>query len=503
LIFTSQEFLIFYAVVISAYFALEFTPLRRHEVEATRVRSVNILIALSSFIFYGWNSFQFVGILIFSGLVDFAAGMALEKPRHQAAKKLILGVSIVINLGLLFYFKYFSFALDTVASIADLLGHNRAFSDESFSIFKNVILPAGISFYTFQSMSYTIDVYRQEIKPTRDIFKFFAYLTYFPQLIAGPIERASSLLPQFSRLHGFNEALATEGAYQVLWGFFKKLVIADSIGRLVDLSYSTQITSAWQSLICGVGFGIQIYCDFSGYSDIAIGSAMIMGYRLTTNFNSPYTKTNIRSFWRNWNISLSNWFKSYIYFPLTKRIAARGVREDVSQASGVLAVFSISGAWHGAGWGFIAWGLINGISYLISLIPFPCLNSKVDECNESRFIRHALGWLATITVVCISWVFFRSSSFQQSLSILGSLFSEPWTVASIDPAIKSMARQNIFQLLIFVPLLFGIEFMMGERSQPFKLIGATPLRYSAAIAMAFTIAIFGYSGDPMFIYFQF
>ncbi len=295
-----------------------------------------------------------MSLIFISSLTDFLVGRGLAGQQDPRKRKLLLGVSIVVNLGLLGFFKYFDFFVD---SFAELLGFFGLQANPSSLV---IILPVGISFYTFQTLSYTIDVYRRKIEPTRDPISFFAFVSFFPQLVAGPIERARNLLPQFTKPREFNLERAKDGLRQILGGLFKKIAIADFVARYVESIFSTYQHQDGLVLFIGVFlFAIQIYCDFSGYSDIAIGTARLFGFELMRNFAYPYFSRNIGEFWRRWHVSLSSWFRDYVYYPLGGPFSSKA-RQIIT----TIVTFTVSGLWHGANWTFVCWGFLNGCYYV-------------------------------------------------------------------------------------------------------------------------------------------
>ena len=313
-----------------------------------KLRSQNILLLISSYVFYGWWDYRFLSLIAFSTLVDYSIGRAMVKSDRPNVKTALLTTSLVVNLGLLFFFKYYNFFLD------NFVGAFRFFGTEFQVERLNIILPVGISFYTFQTLSYTIDVYRGNLKPTRNFIDFAAFVSFFPQLVAGPIERATNLLPQFARIRAFDYGLAVMGLRQILWGLVKKVVIADNCASIVNEIFANSANESGSTLVLGaLLFAFQIYGDFSGYSDIAIGTARLFGFDLMQNFAFPYFSRDIAEFWRRWHISLSTWFRDYLYIPLG------GSRGGMNmKIRNTFAIFLVSGFWHGANWTFIVWGAL-------------------------------------------------------------------------------------------------------------------------------------------------
>lgn len=392
MLFNSLAFMAFLPVVFVAYWWL-FPGLRKQ----------NVFVLFASWSFYAWWDWRFLGLLLISSLGDYWIGRALGATDSPARRKNLLRLSIALNLGMLGFFKYFDFF---IAGFAEMVGQ---FGFHANMPVLNILLPVGISFYTFQTLSYTIDIYRGVIKPTRDPVAFAAFVAFFPQLVAGPIERARDLLPQFEKPRAFSTAEARDGLRQMLWGFFKKIVVADTCGPLADAVFAMDPgTTSGTTLLFGVlCFAFQIYGDFSGYSDIAIGCARLFGFRLSRNFNYPYFARDIAEFWRRWHISLSSWFRDYVY------ISLGGWRGRWGRLRNIMITFAASGLWHGANWTFITWGALHGAYYL------PGLAVAKVERSEHAAIRDLPRILLTFVLVLIAWVFFRAPT-------VGSAFDHLW-----------------------------------------------------------------------------
>ena len=370
-----------------------------------------ILLVLASFVFYGWWDWRFLFLLIFNGLIDYYAALGIEN--HPGRKKLFLTLSIAGNIGALAVFKYAGFVLENLNGLFALLHLNTAVPV--------ITLPmvVGISFYTFQSMSYTIDVYRGEMKPTRNIFHFFAYLSMFPQLVAGPIIRASYLLPQLLEHRNATPEEKWEGTRLVVHGYFKKVVVADNIAPVVNLAFaqSDMVYSSPYWWVIMTLFAFQIYCDFSGYSDIARGLARWMGYDFPLNFNHPYIASGFQEFWQRWHISLSTWFRDYVYVPLGGNKNKAGKPSLVSGLSNMWITMVISGLWHGAAWNFLIWGALH--SFYLTLERLTSWPSRLKQIPFGRFFTTTLG----IMQVWVAWVFFRAETFTKAISIVGVMFN--------------------------------------------------------------------------------
>ncbi|OOG69903.1 hypothetical protein B0E43_19795 [Algoriphagus sp. A40] len=393
-------------------------------------------------------------------------------------------MSLLFNLGLLAFFKYFNFFIDSAAEFITLLGFQAHPST------LNLILPVGISFYTFQTMSYTIDVYRGKLEPTKDPIAFFTYVAFFPQLVAGPIERASNLLPQFFKKREFQYQQGSDGMKLILWGLFKKMVIADNCALVVNPIFDNYQSASGLELIMGaILFAFQIYGDFSGYSDIAIGTAKLFGFELMTNFRTPYFSRDIAEFWRRWHISLSTWFRDYVYIPLggSRVSTAKAIRN-------IFIVFLVSGFWHGANWTFIAWGGIHAALF----IPVFLVGKNRAYLDEGDHLipsfREVLQMALTFSLVTIAWVFFRAESITVAVGYLSGILTNPWSDGF---------RLSLFYLPIgAVGMLLGIEWIFkGKQILSFQF---PAVRYAGYAGVAFTILFFGAFFNPQdFIYFQF
>jgi D-alanyl-lipoteichoic acid acyltransferase DltB (MBOAT superfamily) len=473
-----------YALFLPCVFVLYWFLLGRH------LRLQNLLLLVVSYVFYGWWDWRFLSLIFLSSLVDYAVGLGLATAGQRFVRRSLLILSLLVNLGLLGTFKYFNFFSE---SLAELLSHLGLHAD---TVTLNVVLPVGISFYTFQTLSYTIDVYRGRISPTADWVAFFAYVSFFPQLVAGPIERAEHLLPQFMRRREFGHAQATDGMRQILWGLFKKIVVADNCAYYVDRLFDTDASYSGSTLAVGVVlFAFQIYGDFSGYSDIAIGSARLFGFRLSRNFAFPYFSRDIAEFWRRWHISLSTWFRDYLYIPLG------GSRVDLArQVRNVFIIFVVSGFWHGANWTFIVWGTLHA-AYFLPLLLMGRNRTHLGTIAEGRLLpsfRDVLDVGATFGLVCLGWVFFRAESLGHAVGIITRIFStELFAVPRYLP--KALGS------CIFVML--GLEWVNRKAEYGLDLRGwrvPAIIRWGLYYILVLIIFFFGnYTDQHEFIYFQF
>lgn len=432
MLFNSFEFFIFLPIIFFLYWFIFKNNLKFQ----------NLLILLASYIFYGWWDWRFLSLIIISTVVDYFIGLKIYIVNEQRIKKYYLLISIVINLGLLGFFKYYNFFIDSWVILLNSIGY------QPNSIWTlNVLLPIGISFYTFQTMSYSLDIYYNKLRPTKDIISFAAFVSFFPQLVAGPIERASNLLPQILNKRIFTYNNGVQGLRLILWGMFKKVVIADSLSSQVDFYFNNYQTLNGGLLLLGlIYFSFQIYCDFSGYSDIAIGTAKLFGINLMRNFKYPYFSKNIAEFWSRWHISLSTWFRDYLYFPLggSKISKWKSIRN-------IFIVFIISGFWHGANWTFIAWGIFHGIIYipffLFSQNRTYIANSIYEKKRFTQLIK-LIKIVLTFLFISISWVFFRSENIIASFEYLYNILTK-FTIPIIDSY-----QISIILLLLFMEWTF-------------------------------------------------
>jgi D-alanyl-lipoteichoic acid acyltransferase DltB (MBOAT superfamily) len=484
MLFNSLEFMIFFPVVALVYFALP-----------QRLRTGHLLLA--SCVFYMAFIPAYILILVVTIVVDYFAGIYIERSTGARRKRLLV-LSIVVTSAILGVFKYFYFFTDNVIGMAGVFGWKLT------GPAIDIILPIGLSFHTFQSLSYVIEVYRGNQKAERDFMTYATYVMFFPQLVAGPIERPQNLLPQFREHHSFDHARIVSGLKRMAWGFFKKLVIADRLALYVnDVFAAPQQHTGLQLTIATVFFAYQIYCDFSGYSDIAIGSARVLGFRLTENFNRPYASRSISEFWSRWHISLSSWFRDYVYIPLGgNRVSRR--RHFLN----LLITFSTSGLWHGANWNYVFWGALNG-GYLIAGQIKARLMAGVPRAAGGAFalvpvhrsVRHALAVLGTFALVNIGWIFFRARTMADAWYIVTHLASD-WDVARI--ATEQFGLRQLPVALGAIVVLEVVQWLRGRGSWQVQLARlTTPLRWSAYTVTVLGVVMFGVYRKTQFIYFQF
>ena len=480
MLFNSIQFLIFFPVVLALYFA---TPHRYRW---------GLLLAASYYFYMSWRA-EYVILIIVSTLVDYFVARQMGQTTQKSGRRLLLLLSLISNLGLLFAFKYFNFFNDSARAIFN-----------QFNLFYNVpafeaLLPIGISFYTFQTLSYTIDVYRGQKKPEKHLGIFALYVAFFPQLVAGPIERSVRLLPQFRETYTFDYERVGNGLKLMAWGFFKKLVIADRLAPIVNGVYNDPTDyTGWPLILSTYFFAFQIYCDFSGYSDIAIGAARIMGYDLMENFRRPYFAESVAEFWRRWHISLSTWFRDYLYIPLG------GSR--VSKPAwylNLMIVFLVSGLWHGANWTFVVWGALHGV-YMVLAIWLGGLfvwARNFLNLQKAPRLQNLLQIVMTFHLVTFAWIFFRANSIAEAVYIIRHLFIglDLSTIYKLEGGIYS-ATFGVSMIL----LLLLIQMIQTRISLP-QFVAARPvwMRWAFYYTLAMTILIFGQFGTVEFIYFQF
>lgn len=476
MIFNSIPFLLFLPIVFILYWFV-----------FKKLDGQNILLLIASYFFYGWWDYRFLLLISGSTLLDYFIALAMHKNKSEERRKVLLYCSIGCNLLLLGYFKYLNFFIDSFIDLGSSLGFTSNYSSLA------IILPVGISFYTFQTLSYTIDVYRKEIKPTSNLVIFATYVSFFPQLVAGPIERAKNLLPQFNQKRKFSYFKAKSGIQLIIWGLFQKVVIADNCATFVNAIFDSYERLNSLSLILGAFyFAFQIYCDFAGYSNIAIGTARLFGFDLMRNFNYPYFSKNIGEFWRRWHISLSTWFRDYLYIPIG---GSRGSRTQ--QIRNVFIIFLVSGFWHGANWTFIAWGGLHALFFIPILLKRSDIKfeKKIEANTDSLNLKVFLQIGFTFFLCCIAWVFFRASSITNGLSYLKRIVLDQRYYLEY----LSLERYNVEMLLLILVLLY-IEWTHQTKEHP--LVGKFEFLKTAIIIIF--ILLFGvFSNHSTFIYFQF
>jgi alginate O-acetyltransferase complex protein AlgI len=479
MLFNSFEFAIFLPIVFCVYWS----------VPSRKIQSKNIVLLISSYLFYSFWDWRFLSLILISSVIDYTVGIAIYKEKRTSVRKLLLAISIITNIGLLGFFKYFNFFAENIIHTFTLFGC-QVFSPNII----NVVLPVGISFYTFQTLSYTIDIYRKKVEHKYNIIEFFAYVSFFPQLVAGPIERASNLLPQFRHARKFSYNEAIEGLRQILWGLFKKIAIADNCGFYVNEIFSSSNEYSASTLLMGlILFSFQIYGDFSGYSDIAIGTSRLFGFTLKMNFNHPYFSRDIAEFWRRWHISLTTWFRDYVYIPLG---GSRG--KTINKVRNVFLIFIISGFWHGANWTFVVWGALNAL-YLLPLMFTKKNRHHLNVVAEGKLLpspQEALSMLLTFLLISTSWVFFRSPSIDHSFSYLLGIY---------DLSLFSLPDPFPFKIILLILMFITVEWFNRTKSNPFQGMHRTTtiyIRWLLYYICILTIYIYRVKTQE-FIYFQF
>ena len=401
MLFQSPQFLLFFCLFFPVYWALQ-----------GRTKLQNLATLVASYVFYGWWDWRLLGLIGITSLFDFSAAICIDNALTESARRRWLHASLCFNLSILFFFKYYNFFAAELQSLLNECGMSH------LDLRLNILLPVGISFYTFQTLSYTVDVFHRRLVATRDPVVFFTYIAFFPQLVAGPIERAENLIPQFSRRRDFHYRDGVAAARLILWGFFKKLAVADSCSPFVDHCFDPKsAVSGWLLLAGGAAFAFQIYGDFSGYSDIARGTAGLLGIRLMRNFEFPYFSRSPAEFWRRWHISLSTWFRDYVYIPL-----GGGRTRSLRAKLNVLTVFGLSGLWHGAAWTFLVWGLLNGLFALAARERRGGERSRTNSLVPT--LAEALQITLTFSAILLGWVFFRAETMGQAVQCLQRIGSD-------------------------------------------------------------------------------
>jgi D-alanyl-lipoteichoic acid acyltransferase DltB (MBOAT superfamily) len=478
MLFNSFEFAIFLPI---GFFLYWFVVNRNLKLQ-------NLLIVIASFIFYGWWDWRFLFLIAFSALLDYSIGLALSNTQNARNRKLLLLTSILVNLGFLGFFKYYNFFIESFAEAFTLFGR-------SFSVNRlDIVLPVGISFYTFQTLSYSLDVYKNKLEPTKNIIDFMAYVSFFPQLVAGPIERATNLLPQFYTSRKFDYPKAVDGMRQILWGLFKKIVIADNCAMYANRIFDNYANQEGSTLMLGaIFFSFQIYCDFSGYSDIAIGTARLFGFNLMRNFAFPYFSRDIAEFWRRWHISLSTWFRDYLYVPLGGSQGSTWMK-----IRNTFIIFIVSGFWHGANWTFIAWGMINAL-YFLPLLLIGKNRIHTNTVAENSFTpswQEFIQMGITFFITLIAWVFFRSPSIRDAFGYLNGLF---------DKSLFSIPGILPIPILIILLVFILCEWFQRDKQHALHMDHIKiprALRWGIYYTIIVVTLIYG-GQQQEFIYFQF
>lgn len=487
MLFNSIDFAVFLPIVFILYWFATSNSLKAQ----------NFLIVLASYFFYGWWDWRFLSLILFSTIVDYSIGVLLKKEDSATRRKALLWVSIVVNLGFLGFFKYYNFFSENFIQAFSFFG--MPFKASSL----NIILPVGISFYTFQTLSYTIDVYRRKLEPTKDFIAFSAFVSFFPQLVAGPIERATNLLPQFYQKRKFNYDLAKDGMRQILWGLFKKMVIADNAALYVNQIFENYEGYSGSTLLLGaIFFAFQIYGDFSGYSDIAIGVSRLFGFNLMQNFAFPYFSRDIAEFWRRWHISLSTWFRDYLYIPLGGSKGGTWMK-----IRNTFIIFIVSGFWHGANWTFVIWGFINACYFLPLLLLKKNRNNLETVAGKKILpnLKEIFQMGTTFFLTVIAWIFFRAENVTVALGYLKKLFSVSlFRISAQDLKHISTGADIIYYIIILLAFVL-VEWLMRGKQHALQFEEAQNnkvFRWICYYVIGFIIFWFG-ANQQDFIYFQF
>ena len=461
------------------------------------LKAQNVLLLVASYFFYACWDWRFLFLLIFSTLLDYFTGLKMYQAENQKGKRFWFWLSIIVNLGFLGTFKYYNFFAQSFAEAVSSIGlHVNPWTIK-------VILPVGISFYTFHGLSYVIDIYNGRIKAEKNFIDYSVFVSFFPLLVAGPIERATHLLPQIQQKRSFDYSKAVNGLRQILWGFFKKVVIADQCATYANLIFNNHAGYSGITLVMGaLFFTFQIYCDFSGYSDIALGTARLFGIELLRNFAFPYFSRDIAEFWRRWHISLSSWFRDYLYIPLggSKGGTWKKIRNT-------FIIFIVSGFWHGANWTFIAWGTLNAIYFLPLLLTNNNRNhiEIVAKGKIAPTLKELFGILTTFGLTVLAWIFFRADSLNTALIYLKNLFTGLVIKKSYIQSIAFFNKNIGFTIVVFLLSFLMIEWIGREQQfaiEKFGLKWKRPLRLIFYYIIILTII--WYSGtQQQFIYFQF
>jgi D-alanyl-lipoteichoic acid acyltransferase DltB (MBOAT superfamily) len=487
MLFNSIQFAFFLPIVFLLYWFVFDRFLGQSKYQ---LKLQNAFIVVASYVFYGWWDWRFLLLIAFTSLCSWGSGLFIEGAETRKRAKVWTTLNIVLNLGVLALFKYYDFF---VAEFAQL------FHISTDRLLLKVILPVGVSFYTFQALSYSIDVYRGKIGSTRDIVAFFAYISFFPQLVAGPIERATNLLPQFLKKREFEYDTAVDGMRQILWGLFKKMVVADNCAIFVDKVFSNYSEQSGSTLLlAAIFFTFQIYCDFSGYSDIAIGTAKLFGIKLMRNFNMPYFSRDIAEFWRRWHISLTTWFRDYVYIPLggSRVNKAKIIRNT-------FIIFLVSGLWHGANWTFIAWGAYHAILFLPLILAGKNrkYTNQVAEGRSLPTLKETVQMLLTFFLAVMGWIVFRAESIGQAWEYVCGMMQfgtlKGLYKFFIQPDVRLCSYSCLFMLLV--------EWVGRDEEVVLRLewMKSPLLKTAVYLALLVTISLFNPGSGSQFIYFQF
>ena len=483
MLFNSLQFGLFLPIVFLLYWFVFDRLIRRSKYQ---LRWQNAFVVVASYVFYGWWDWRFLILIAFTSFCSWGSGLLISQAKSKPKAKVWMWLNVAVNLSILLTFKYYDFFVVEFA---------RLFNFSTDGILLKVILPVGISFYTFQALSYSIDVYRGKIQSTKDAVAFFAFISFFPQLVAGPIERATNLLPQFQRKRVFDYDTALDGMRQILWGLFKKMVVADNCAKYVDQALSVYSNQSGSTLLLAAFFfTFQIYGDFSGYSDIAIGTAKLFGIKLMRNFNVPYFSRDIAEFWRRWHISLTTWFRDYVYIPLGgSRVGKTKIVRNT------FVILLLSGFWHGANWTFIAWGAYHAVLFL-PLILMGKNRKYTNQIADGRFLptlKEAGQMLLTFSLVVLGWIVFRAESIGQAWFIVRRIFS-----ASLFEV--PFMYIGTLKTLLLVALMLILEWITRKRDHALQYGKDTPSWLAWISSMVVVLITLEFAANSQtFIYFQF
>lgn len=484
MLFNSLEYAVFLPLVFALYWILP------HKFRW-------ILLFISSYYFYmSWNV-KYVALILFTTIISYVCSLLLEKTENVKLKKAYITVTLCASLGVLFFFKYFNFFSNSICEVLNKM----AIPLNPVTI--NVLLPVGISFYTFQTLSYVIDVYRGDVKPEHHFGKYATFISFFPQLVAGPIERTGNLLPQITKEHQFDYKKATYGLKLMAWGFFKKIAVADTLAIYVDQVYGNPEKYQGAVLVLvSMMFAIQIYCDFSGYSDIAIGTAKLFGIDLMKNFRSPYFSSGIKEFWSKWHISLSTWFKDYVYIPL-----GGNRKGEFRRSMNLIITFLVSGLWHGANWTYVIWGGIHGVSQVLENV-FKRIFTKKKERKNIGYLRYWGSVILLFLFCTVTWIFFRAGTVSEAIYIFENMFigiGNPWTYLRAGISALNCSRLEKINMLVMFLILFVYDYFDGKTDVITKISElSSPVRWMIYILLTLLIILFvPLESGGEFIYFQF
>ena len=478
--FVSIDFALFMPIVFYIYWALN----------KTNVKIQNLFLLVASYFFYAWWDWRYLSLILICSLTNYFAGLLMLQYTHQKTRKFILYACCAVCLGILGVFKYYNFFITSFVEAFSLFGTNLQVKT------LKLILPLGISFYTFHTLTYTIDIYRRKFEPTKDVISFFLFVSIFPLAMAGPIERATNLLPQIYKKRTFDYGQATTGMRQILWGLFKKMVVADNCAIYVNLAFENPTIHSGSTLLLGlIFFAFQLYCDFSGYSDMAIGVGKLLGFKFLQNFNYPYFATSFADYWKRNHISMTQWFMDYVYYPMTNN------KTKLWQWNLCMIVtFLLSGLWHGAGWAFVLWGLYQGVFIVISINS----QKRRKRFEKKHRLKDNLPYLflqicVTFGIVCIGLVFFRAESISQAFDYFSRM-----TDISIF-SLSVIRKKRAFMCMLFILCTLIVEWIGRKNQFGIETLGLTwkPIfRYAMYYAIIMIIFIFA-GKEQVFIYFQF